>query len=242
MVSKATIKLIKSLQQKKYRNKTNLFVVEGVKSVQEFINGSFNLEYLFYEESVSSLFNSGEIVNSTQLNQMSGLKNAQKVIAVFNQKRNNLKANSDLMIALDNLQDPGNLGTIIRSADWFGIQKIICNADTVDCFNPKVIQACMGSLNRVKVEYLDLKEYLRDYKGNVYGTFMNGENIYSSDLANEGIIVMGNEGNGISNEIADLCTHKITIPQSPNNNSTESLNVAIATSIIISEFSRNKLM
>lgn len=241
MVSKSTIKLIKSLQQKKNRNKYQLFVVEGVKSVQEFLNSRFKLDSIYCLEELKNDFKGSEIVTEKELAQMSALKNPQKVLAVFACEKNEiLNIHNSLILALDNVQDPGNLGTILRLADWFGIENIICNTDTVDCYNPKTIQASMGSLSRVRVFYTDLKGFLSQQKNPIYGTFINGQNIYNQDLAQKGIIVLGNEGRGISPEIECLCTHKISIPQVGKN--TESLNVAMAASIVINEFCRPQLV
>ena len=141
-----------------------------------------------------------------------------------------------LSIALDDIRDPGNLGTIIRLADWFGVEDILCTKESVDMYNPKVVMSTMGSFTRVKVHYIDLEKYLSDYKGNIFGTFMEGESIYEQTLPQEGILVMGNEANGISPEIEKLTTNKLSIPFFGKNGSTESLNVAVATSVILGEF------
>ncbi|MRJ10756.1 RNA methyltransferase [Ornithobacterium rhinotracheale] len=241
MVSKSTIKLIKSLQQKKYRNKHQLFVVEGIKSVQEFLKSRFKLNAIYCLEELKNDFKNAEIVSEKELSQISALKNPQKVLAVFACEKNEFPTNLDeLILALDNVQDPGNLGTILRLADWFGVKNIVCNSDTVDCYNPKTIQASMGSISRVRVFYTDLKEFLAQQKNPIYGTFINGKNIYNQNLAQKGIIILGNEGKGISHEIEKLCTQRISIPQVGN--STESLNVAMAASIVINEFCRPQLM
>ena len=147
----------------------------------------------------------------------------------------NIKLNG-LSIALDDIRDPGNLGTIIRLADWFGVEDILCTKESVDMYNPKVVMSTMGSFTRVKVHYIDLEKYLSDYKGNIFGTFMEGESIYEQILPQEGILVMGNEANGISPEIERLTTNKLSIPFFGKNGSTESLNVAVATSVILGEF------
>jgi len=143
-----------------------------------------------------------------------------------------------LKVALDDVRDPGNLGTIIRLCDWFGIKDLICSNKSVDVYNPKVVQATMGSLTRVNIHYVNLPEYLKNYTEAIYGTFMDGANIYKQPLLNEGVIVMGNEANGISSEIEALVTHKIAIPRFGDLQQTESLNVATATAIILSEFKR----
>jgi TrmH family RNA methyltransferase len=146
--------------------------------------------------------------------------------------------NKGLIIALDAVRDPGNLGTIIRLCDWYGVKDLVCSTNTVDCYNSKVVQATMGSLTRVNVVYLDLEDYLESKKASIFGTFMKGENIYSSNLPNEGIVILGNEANGISKAISSKVDRRLTIPQFGENQSTESLNVANATAIILSEFRR----
>jgi TrmH family RNA methyltransferase len=146
--------------------------------------------------------------------------------------------NSGLIVALDAIRDPGNLGTIIRLCDWFGVQQLICSEDTADCYNPKVVQATMGSLARVQIHYVSLLEFFEATDLPIYGGFMDGKNVYSEKLPKDGIIVMGNEANGISEEIIQKITHKITIPRFGNLQKTESLNVATATAILLSEFRR----
>ena len=167
---------------------------------------------------------------------------SREVLIVFNIKNNTLNLadiNSTLSIALDSIQDPGNLGTIIRVADWFGIHHIICSADTVDVFNPKVIQSTMGSLARVNVYYTNLAEIISEIDAPVYGTFLEGDDIYQTKLEKRGIIIMGNEGKGISKEMEALVSHKLFIPSFPiDSHTAESLNVAMATGIICSEFRR----
>lgn len=237
MLTKATTKLIRSLQQKKYRKKSNLFVVEGKKSVEEFLKSDFTLKYFFVSKAFHSLFPQAEICSEKDLKNLSSLATNPNIIAVFEQKEFELPTQIDhIHFALDGIQDPGNLGTIIRLADWFGMRYIFCNENTVDIYNPKVIQASMGSLTRVKVHYLNLSEYIKEQKVPVLGTFMNGDNIYKTEFPQHGFLVMGNEANGISNKIEALCTQKITIPQ--RGNGTESLNVAIASAIIAGEIFR----
>lgn len=238
MPTKATVKLVKQLKQKKYRKTYQMFIVEGKKSVEEFLQSDFELVYFFVHSKFREIFPQAEVCSSSDLKQMSNLQTPPEILAVFKQKDFNLPLNFGVPIfALDNIQDPGNLGTIIRLADWFGMQHIICNKDSVDVYNPKVIQACMGSLTRVQVHYVDLKNYLNTIKTKVYGTFMDGKSIYKTNFESQGIIVLGNESNGISNEIEDLCDEKISIPQAAES-STESLNVAIASAIISGEIFR----
>lgn len=240
MLSKSTSKLIKQIHQKKYRNRYNLFIVEGVKSVTEFLNSNFACKYLYAErDSVQEFFPSATEVSSQELKQISALKTPQKVLGVFERKQYPLPQKfEDWAFALDHIQDPGNMGTLIRLADWLGMKHLFCSTDCSDVYNPKVVQASMGSLTRVQVHYLSLFEFLSDFDGEIYGTFMNGKNIYRTHLASKAIIVMGNEANGISPEIEQFCTHCIAIPQIGN--STESLNVAMAAAMIGGEFLSRK--
>jgi len=247
MITKNQKKLIRSLKQKKYRRQYKLFVVEGIKVINELLNSNFELETLFTLESAKDEFNlknSSEIqtISANDLDQISFLSTSQKALALFKipQVQSSLK-NSGLMLALDNIQDPGNLGTIIRLADWFGIHTIICSSSTVDCFNPKVVQATMGSLTRVRLVYCDLTTALKNTSLPIYGAFLKGKSIYDLKLPSEGVIVMGNEANGISREIEKIVHHKITIPQFGEVKSTESLNVSTATAIVINEFMRNTI-
>lgn len=240
MVSKNQIKLINSLQQKKYRKIHQLFIAEGKKVIQELIDANFSLEHLFVTK--ENLFDKKfqtEFISESELKKISALTTANDCLAVFKIKATNSKlSSSDLELALDNIKDPGNMGTIIRLCDWFGISKIVCTEETVDIYNPKVVQATMGSLARVEVVYTNLTDYLKTTDLDIFGTFMEGENIYKSELPPKGIIVMGNEANGISKEIENLVTQKISIPRFGSLQQTESLNVATATAIILSEFKR----
>ncbi|MDR5589557.1 RNA methyltransferase [Christiangramia sp. SM2212] len=241
MLSKSQIKLIKSLSQKKFRNKHGLFVVEGIKGVNEFLNSDFELVSLFSTKDDSQLkAESYQTVTENELKKISFLTSAQKFLGVFKIPKSERFEISGLTLALDGIRDPGNLGTIIRLCDWFGIKSLICSKDTVDCFNPKVVQASMGSMTRVVISYIDLENYLNENQNvPVFGTLLEGENIYSEKLPEQAIIVMGNEANGISEEIQKLITRKITIPQFGEIQKTESLNVATATSIVLSEFKRS---
>jgi len=241
MVSKNQIKLINSLQQKKYRKLHNLFIAEGKKVIQELIDANFSLEHLFVTK--ENLFDKkyhSELISDSELKKISALTTANDCLAVFKMKEVNFKSDSSLELALDNIKDPGNMGTIIRLCDWFGISKIVCTEETVDIYNPKVVQATMGSLARVEVLYTNLTDYLKTSDLEIFGTFMEGKNIYKSELPSKGIIVMGNEANGISSEIENLVTQKISIPRFGNLQQTESLNVATATAIILSEFKRGQ--
>ena len=244
MVSKNQKKLIRSLKQKKYRKQNGLFVVEGIKVINEFLNTHFKLQNLYVLNAEMHLFNNVSKdklvnVNHTELNQISFLTTPQKALAVFKiPEEKNILTNSGLQLALDDVKDPGNLGTIIRLCDWFGIEKLICSAETVDCYNPKVVQATMGSLTRVKIEYLDLKNYIENTNLPVFGAFMNGENVYKSKLPENALLIMGNEANGISSDIETRITKKISIPRFGKIKVTESLNVATATAVLLSEFRR----
>ncbi|PJJ79629.1 TrmH family RNA methyltransferase [Mucilaginibacter auburnensis] len=248
MLSKSRISLLQSLQQKKFRKQHGVFLVEGYKSVIEFVNSAYQIEAIYYSPASGSKLskllhnkNTAE-VSLTILEKISSLKTAPDVVAVVkipdwdNLKPVSLK--NKFSLALDGVQDPGNMGTIIRTADWYGIQDIICSEDTVDVYNPKVVQATMGSLSRINLRYTDLASVLTDAQMPVYGALLNGENIYSTTFASEGLVVMGNEGNGLRPEITRLVTEAITIPRVGE---AESLNVAIATAIFCSEISRNKL-
>ena len=239
MVGKSQIKFIKSLQQKKYRNQNGLFVVEGIKTVQELLDS--NIEpYKIYCSS-AELFQYPEdqikIISEVDLKKMSALKNPNKGLGVFKIPQPRKVDDNDWILALDDVRDPGNLGTIIRLCDWFGIKHLVCSEQTVDCYNPKVLQATMGSITRVNVVYTDLVEFFKKTGLPVYGTFMDGEGVYSSVLPKKGVLVMGNEANGISSEIENLVNSKVSIPQF-GSKATESLNVATAAAIFMNEIRR----
>ena len=251
-ISKNQVKFIRSLQLKKVRDEEKLFVAEGDKCISELL-GHFDL--------VLHVKGDGR-----ELSQMSSLKTPQGSIAVFRQKsfsdsglsaKGGLSASavfqqSGLTLALDSVQDPGNLGTIIRTADWFGVTDIYCSKDTADCYNPKVVQATMGALARVNIHYVELVKWLANIKHSrngetldiptpIYGTLLDGRNIYEDGAIADttgGIIIMGNEGNGISAEVREFITHPLYIPSYAPNTHIESLNVAIATAITLAEFRR----
>lgn len=231
-------KLITSLRQKKYRVLHKLFVVEGIKVIGEFLNSSYELVNLFSTSSeVFSDYNP-TIISDKELKKVSALSNPNSALAIFKIPDNSHLEFKNLTLALDAINDPGNLGTIIRLCDWFGIENLVCSKDTVDCYNSKVVQASMGSLTRVQIHYVDLIEELQQTNLPVFIADMNGENVYKADLPNEGVLVMGNEANGISDAIENLVTQKIAIPRFGRLQQTESLNVATATAIILSEFKR----
>jgi TrmH family RNA methyltransferase len=239
MVTKQEIKLIKSLNQKKYRQQLQQFTVEGVKGIREFLNSDFELETLYTTKPIfEAPHDQTVIISENELSKLSTLKNPNTALAVFKIPKP-LKVDTDgLIVALDDVRDPGNLGTIIRLCDWYGVKNLFCSLNTVDCYNPKVVQATMGSLTRVNVSYVDLLDFLSHQKTTVFGTYMEGENIYQSDLPKEGIVVLGNEANGISKDITSIMTRKLTIPRFGAKKDTESLNVANAAAIVLSEFRR----
>ena len=242
MLSKNQLKLVRSLELKKNRKKEGLFVAEGPKVVGDLLRAGFVPHSIFkVQGSGFKVQGSSFLITDDELRKLSFLQHPQEVLAVFKipQSQKPTANSQQLTIALDGIQDPGNLGTIIRIADWFGISTIYCSEDTADCYNPKVVQATMGSLAHVDLVYTDLEALLRQYDGPIYGTLLDGQNIYQQELSNEGIIVMGNEGNGISPAIRQLVTHKLLIPNyNPSSETAESLNVAIATAITCAEFRR----
>lgn len=288
-ISKSQIKLVRSLQMKKFRDETGLFVAEGEKCVEELRKG-FEVEYYIQTagadrpatpDRTQTGLRPDRVLLATpkEIEQMSGLKTPQGVIGVFRKRptqpplEGEEKGKEDIILVLDGVQDPGNLGTIIRTCDWFGVHEIVCSKDTADCYNPKVVQATMGALARVRVHYTDLVEWLSPTRSphegeenmRIYGTLLEGENMYevlgnggliNGDASLNGglmpqVIIMGNEGNGISAEVRKLITHPIRIPSYPPNGASgkngknaersevvESLNVSIATAIVLAEFRR----
>lgn len=239
-ISKAQVKWVRSLQMKKHRDEQGVFVAEGEKCVND-LRQSFELLLHITPDNASS----------TEIEQMSSLRTPQGVIGVFRKRKDQVPtptelSDGQLLLALDGIQDPGNLGTIIRTCDWFGIYDILCTKDTADCYNPKVVQATMGALARVRVHYVNnLSEVLAQFQTAgypVYGTLLDGKNMYvptAIPTKEKGIIVMGNEGNGISEDVRTLITHSLLIPSYPANIPTsESLNVSIATAIVLAEFRR----
>ena len=225
--SKNKIKLIHSLETKKGREKAGLFVAEGPKVVNDLLHAGFTAENIFED-----------------IKKISFLQHPQSMLGVFKLPRNEHYTEfsiTQLVLALDGVQDPGNLGTIIRVADWFGIKDIFCSLDTADCWNPKVVQATMGSIARVQLHYVDLNKMVESLPADypIYATLLDGENIYKQELSHHGMIVMGNEGKGISPILRTKINRKLYIPNySSNEDTAESLNVAIATSIVCAEFRR----
>ena len=240
-ISKNQLKLITSLSQKKYRQKNSLFIAEGIKVVNELLNSSFQVDILFATDDFETTISSDKIVRISEkdLQKISNLKSPNKVLGLFKIPDEKPLQQKGLTIVLDAINDPGNLGTIIRLCDWFGVSQLICSKDTVDCYNPKVVQASMGSLTRISIQYIALENYLQETNLPSFIADMNGENVYKSTLPKEAILVMGNEANGVSDEIRALIKNKISIPRFGETQETESLNVATATAILLSEFKRS---
>jgi TrmH family RNA methyltransferase len=242
MVSKNQIKLITSLQQKKYRATHGLFFAEGVKVIQELLQSNFELHHLFQTESLfESVSNElKSTISLVELGKISALATANNCLAIFKIPQVNPINEHGLIVVLDDIRDPGNLGTIMRMCDWFGVEQLVCSKETVDLYNPKVVQATMGSISRVKVNYIDLLGWLTQTKLPIYGAVMTGRNIYKEKFPKEAIIVLGNEANGISQEVEKVIKNRITIPRFGKLQLTESLNVATAAAIVLSECCRNK--
>ena len=254
VLSKNKIKLIRSLDLKKNRLSTGLFIAEGKKLVFDLLKSEIIVAEIFCTEQLASditrinLDLQINVIDIEEISRISFLKTPPEVVGVFRIPKSEIdwdEIKDDLTIVLDAIQDPGNLGTIVRLADWFGIRNLICSEDCADLYNPKVVQSTMGALARVKVHYLpldDIMEQAMKLNMPIYGTFMEGEDIYKCDLTTNGLVVMGNEGNGISEKITSCISRKINIPSYPSGVATsESLNVAIATSIICSEFRRKTI-
>lgn len=245
MISKSQISFIKSLHQKKIRKEQGLFIVEGLKSIQEFINSEHLVDSVYCTENlVPKLDNLSRkikpvIISESELSKISTLSTPQAILAVVQIPKqtdvNIKKLEGSFLLALDGVQDPGNLGTIIRTADWFGLNTILCSMDTAEVYNPKVVQASMGSLSRVNIIYTDLGVLFSQINIPVYGALLDGKSIYETDFGQEGIILLGNEGNGISKELLEKINYPITIPRYGK---AESLNVAISASIFCSELRR----
>ena len=243
MISKNQIKYIRQLELKKFRKREKCFVAEGPKVVGDLMRRDQPIAIFATEEWQKEASVPVSRVTDDELRRISFLQNPQQVLALFPIPEPNYQSsivNHQLSLALDGIQDPGNLGTIIRIADWFGIDTIYCSEDTADAYNPKVVQATMGSLAHIHIIYTDLLQLFdtlpKDYP--IYGTLLDGDDIYNQSLSQEGIIVMGNEGNGISEAVRQRITHRLLIPNFHQGESAESLNVAIATAITCSEFRR----
>jgi len=246
MLSKSQISFIKSLHQKKYRKENGIFIIEGIKSIAEFIQSSYQVHSIYFLPQYQSLLPKLPAniklfeVNNAELDKISTLQAPQGILALIYTpnhpvlKTETLKGGFSLL--LDGIQDPGNLGTILRTADWFGFKNVICSVNTVEIYNPKTVQATMGSLSRVNVFYEDLSALISKVTLPVFGAVLNGKSMYQTDWGNEGLVVLGNEGQGISAEIMSLISHPVTIPRIGG---AESLNVAISAAIFCADISRN---
>ena len=240
MITRAEILDIKALATKQGREEQGAFIAEGEKLVAEIRTSPLHIRRILQTKPI---FAEGELIGEREMERISQLKTANSVLAVVEQPRYSLaeaRPAKNLVLALDRVQNPGNLGTIIRLADWFGITDIVCSRDMADCFNPKVVQATMGAILRVRIHYTDLAQWLASVReARIYGTFLEGENLYSAQLDSCGVIVMGNEGQGISADVAATVSHKILIPPYPaDRHGSESLNVSVATAVICAEFRR----
>ena len=246
MISKNQIKFIRQLEQKKFRHREGLFVAEGTKVVGDLLKAGYIPPSLYATPDWIASHSVAEATEVTddELTRLSFQQHPQQVLALFPipEPADLSPLTSHLSLLLDGVQDPGNLGTIIRIADWFGISNIICSEDTVDAYNPKVVQATMGSIARVNIIYTNLLELLDGLPADfpVYGTLLDGENIYTQELTPHGLIIMGNEGNGISDAVRQRVNRRLLIPDFHNGDTADSLNVAIATAITCSEFRRRQ--
>jgi TrmH family RNA methyltransferase len=248
MLSKSQISFIKSLHQKKYRKENGLFIIEGIKSIKEFIHSTYQINTIYYDPTYFqslpkfpaniNLFE----VNNAELAKISTLQAPQGILAIVNtplaQKLSHNLLSDKFSLVLDDVQDPGNLGTIIRTADWFGINQIICSEQTVEAYNPKTVQSTMGSLARMNIFYTNLAEFFKDVKLPVFGALLTGNNIYEVNWGAEGLILLGNEGHGISENLIKKITIPVTIPRIGQ---AESLNVAVSAAIFCSEIGKISL-
>lgn len=234
-MTKAEIQSVKALHSKEGRNEQALFICEGVKLIEEVKNSHLTIRHIF----TTTDYPNSEKITTNEMSRISALKNPTDLLALVQIPRYQT-ADHGLNLVLDGVQDPGNMGTIIRLASWFGIKDIYCSPNSADCFNPKVVQATMGAVARVRVHYTDLVALLKNSNKPIYGTFLEGETIYHKALSTEGYIVMGSEGQGISQDVAELITDKLYIPSFSEGSCVESLNVAVATSIVCYEFRRSQ--
>jgi TrmH family RNA methyltransferase len=241
MFSKKQFKLINSLKKKKNRSEYQLFLAEGIKVVEELLQSNFKPHLILCTSDYSNKLSRDDllIISDKELKSISEFSTPNQILGVFKIPNMDSLKTRGFSLVLDGVNDPGNLGTIIRLCDWFGIEQLVCSPNTVDCYNPKVVQASMGSLSRVSIIYKDLESFLREDTRPIYGALLNGENVYQKKLIKEAVLVLGNEANGISKEIQKLITSNVTIPQFGDVKRTESLNVATATAILLSEFMRN---
>ena len=238
MISKNQIKFIKSLSLKKNRVKAKLFIAEGEKIIKELLNSKFEIEQIYATKQFSGVNSDKKslvtLVSNEELSSISNLTSPNNVLAIVSIFQQELENNTGITLVLDDVNDPGNLGTIIRLCDWFGVTQLICSNNTVDCYNPKVVQSAMGSLFRVNIQYLDLATYLADIDAPIYGAYMNGIDVKAQEFPKQSCLIMGNEAKGISESISKFITNKVSIKNIGEN--AESLNVAVATSILLHEF------
>lgn len=240
MLSKNQVKLIHGLRKKKIRQSEQLFIAEGIKVVEELLGSKLKVHKLFFTDAYLNPYNvtDYQIITDKELQQISDFSSPNQVFGIFEIPRFKEPVHKGLTVLLDEINDPGNLGTIIRLCDWFGVDQLVCSTNTADCYNQKVVQASMGSLARLNVTYTDVVSYLKNEKRPIYGTFLNGDNVYDTKLESEAVLILGNEANGISKAVEAFVTEKLTIPQFGENQLTESLNVAMAAAIFLSEFRR----
>lgn len=240
MLSKNQLKIIQGLKKKKIRQSEGLFLAEGVKVVEELLRSSFILHKLYFTEAYTNPQNVVDyhLITDKELQLISDFSTPNQILGIFEIPEVKDAVHEGITVLLDEINDPGNLGTIIRLCDWFGVQQLVCSTNTVDCYNQKVVQASMGSLARVQVSYVDLISYLKEERRTIYGTFLNGDNVYQTDLESDAVIILGNEANGISDDVSAAVNKKLTIPQFGQQQLTESLNVAMATAIFLSEFKK----
>jgi len=235
MVTKNQIKFIKGLAQKKNRLIAKKIIVEGHKIINEFLNSDYNLVELYSTQKQNFQTSNTVLVNQNQLKKMSNFKNPSSSLAIFEIKKQSLKS-EDFYVLLDNIQDPGNLGNIIRTCEWFGINQIICSKNSVDCYNPKVIQASMGSLSRVSVFYLELAEFIKQKKLPVYAADLYGDSIKNLSFHSKGVLIFGSESHGINPNLRSLVNKFIKIPKQNSKVMTESLNLSVAAGVVLSKF------
>jgi TrmH family RNA methyltransferase len=233
MITKNEIKRIKSLRNKKDRKDLKLFIAEGEKTVLDLLNSGWEIESLYSINQISN--QESVLISSKDMDRMTLLKSPSTVLGVFRIPENKISSEKGRVVVLDGVTDPGNLGTIIRLCSWFGISTLVCSENTVDCYNPKVVQATMGSLSQVNCIYTNLVSYLENTNKPIYATLLEGESIYNKEIDADGIIVMGSESHGISDEVIACAQHRLTIPQFGVKEGTESLNVAIAASIVLGQ-------
>ena len=235
MITKKELKWVCDLQNKKRRQEEKAFVVEGKKSIEAFLAAGFQPKAI-YGTTIAATF-SVETVNEPSMKRMSNLKNPSPFLAVFPIPTSLTLPTQERLLVVDQLTDPGNLGTLIRLCDWFGINHLLCSSQTVDCYNPKVVQATMGSLSRVKVHYGDLVDFFHQNSLPVFGTYLEGKSIYGVDFPSAAVLVLGSEAHGISDDLSPFMTNKITIPRK-SSEGPESLNVATAAAICLGQFCR----